>query len=351
MRGTAIGIILATLCVAYGLAATSTSDHRPHGTFKAHNVTFKALSTWPRPGGPADKSEECVFVAELQHGRRAGWAVLLHREGAGRHYYLGSAEDGDHPAEDQAMESLMAAAMRLFEDDLSPAKLAEITPGHRSVGVELDVGLVEALMTFPAPHYPVWARMQDRQGHVWELHFRFDSVRELPVSEEEHLVALREELLRDEETDAPTAGGSEETASRGLGLCRWTQLVSSPTVRRKRQTTEVVVINRRKKHHDGNGAAVAIGLGVGLGVGIPVVVLLALIPCVIALWLVHKRRRGSRTIRVADVPTGVFATGSPRDDTAHNRQEEVGEVEPDYPARSVSPYQGSDVPYALDDNY
>jgi hypothetical protein len=347
---TALGCILAavfiSISVAPGLAATFPDQlHLGSGALKAHsNVTFKELSLRTRPGGQ-DPTEGCVFVAELLHSRRAGWAIVLHHEGAGNHYYLGRGEEGDPPAEDSTMELLMEAAVRLLEDDLPPA--TEIAPGRRSVRAELNEGLVEALMTYPAPHSPVWVRMQDKQGHVRELHFRPDSVWELPVSEEEHLLALREQQAGVHETGAATAGGPEDATYRGVGLCRWAQLVSSSAVRSKRQTTEVIVINRRRKHHDGNGAAVAIGLGVGLGVGIPVVVLLALIPCVIALWLIRKRRRGSRTIRVADVPTGVFATGSPRDTTAHRQEAAVEEdVGPDYSStRPVSPYQGSDLEY------
>jgi hypothetical protein len=159
MSGTALGCILAavfiSISVAPGLAATFPDQlHLGSGAFKAHsNVTFKELSLRTRPGGQ-DPTEGCVFVAELLHSRRAGWAIVLHHEGAGNHYYLGRGEEGDPPAEDSTMELLMEAAVRLLEDDLPPA--TEIAPGRRSVRAELNEGLVEALMTYPAPHSPVW---------------------------------------------------------------------------------------------------------------------------------------------------------------------------------------------------
>jgi hypothetical protein len=52
---------------------------------------------------------------------------------------------------------------------------------------------------------------------------------------------------------------------------------------------------------------------------------------------------------VADVPTGVFATGSPRDTTAHRQEAAVEEdVGPDYSStRPVSPYQARTPPPLL----
>lgn len=286
MSGTALRCLLASFIIVIsslrataGLPASITSHlHRGDG-LKAHNVTFTELSLCDGLGGRHPR-KECMFVAALLHSTRAGWAVALHQEGTHGHYYLGGGE-GDPPSEAHAMESLMSAAMRLLEGRfLVPATFS----GQEPVQVQLNEGLVEAWVTHPAPHDPLWVvRMQDRPtGHVLELRLRPQSVGELPVSEENHLLALREQRT----------GVSFDTAGSGVGLCRWTQLVSSPAqLRSKRQATEVVVINRRKKHHDGNGAAVAIGLGVGLGVGIPVVVLLALVPCVIALWLIMRKRR------------------------------------------------------------
>jgi hypothetical protein len=386
MGGPAFGLLCVLLLVGVIVVPLFTADlakaalaayrqqqqqHRGYGTlgaFEARRVTIKELSLRSSPPGNDDRGDDvaggCVFVADLFQSSGIGWAIALHSadvaapEGGHHHHYYTSRRGTG-----TTMSALMDAAMRALSmaaqgGDQSSA--ASPPPGWRTEtsaahgwtrlscggsGTELAGGHVELLLTHPAPHRPIRARLQDGL-HVRELFFIPDLVGELSARDQERLAA--DMALAD--ADATFQGAPAD-------LCDWAHHMvhldddgeeeedvgEQRAVPRSKRQTEVVVINRRKKHHGGNGAAVAIGLGVGLGVGIPVVVLLALIPCVIALWLIRKRRRGSRTIRVADVPTGVFAAGG------QPTQNPAYQEEPEY-QETVSPI-GSDLQSALGENY
>jgi hypothetical protein len=364
-----VGVIVVPLLTA-DLAKAYRQQQQPHrgygtlGAFEARRVTIKELSLRSSPPGIADRGDDvaggCVFVADLLQSSGIGWAIALPSadvatpEGHHHHYYYTSRRGTG-----TTMSALMDAAMRALSmaaqgGDQSwaasppPGWHAETSAAHgwtrlsSGGGTELAGGHVELLLTHPAPHRPIRARLQDGI-HVRELFFIPDLVGELSARDQVRLAALADADATFQEAPAD--------------LCEWAHRVvhldddgeeeedvcGQRAVPRSKRQTEVIVINRRKKHHGGNGAAVAIGLGVGLGVGIPVVVLLALIPCVIALWLIRKRRRGSRTIRVADVPTGVFAAGG------QPTQNPAYQEEPAY-QESVSPI-GSDLQSALGENY
>lgn len=383
------------------LAAYRQQQHQQHrgygtpGAFEARRVTIKELSLrsstpgFDDPGnGDGDNMAAggCVFVADLLQSSGIGWAIALHSADAaappqeGHHhssnscyYYTSRRDTGTTMGAlmDAAMQALSMATRggdQRWAAPPPPGWRTETSAAHgwtrlsSGGGTELAGGHVELLLTDHAPHRPIRVRLQDGT-HVRELFFIPDLVGELS--------ARHQELLAAAMPGAGRRADADETFQGATDLCEWAHRMvhldddnddnddneeeeeEGPTIdpdaceqravpRSKRQT-EVIVINRRKKHHGGHGAAVAIGLGVGLGVGIPVVVLLALIPCVIALWLIRKRRRGSRTIRVADVPTGVFAAGGqPTENPAYQE-------EPEYQG-SVSPI-GSDLQSALGENY
>jgi hypothetical protein len=252
--------------------------------------------------------------------------------------------------------------VRAAGSTLSAGEFVEINAIEGWARVKLADWRAELVVTYPSPHRPIRAKAVGG-GYVRELFFIPDLVSDLATNDDEWTTTrmagekgtwhhwrpswtgAKSRRNRTEEMHAGEAGLVVREAA---SLCLWARqdvdtdeesgrcgaAAAAGGGGRSRRQTEVVVINRRKKHGGGNAAAVAIGLGVGLGVGIPVVVLLALIPCVLALWIIRRRR--SKTIRVADVPTGVFATGQAQNNNPVYQDDE---------------YQGSDLQSALGENY
>lgn len=299
------------------------------GGFEARQVTVKEHPLDLRTGQAVPTG--CVFVSDVLQGSCNGWVMILLPEGVSpadrEHSGVFVAPSATHHG--SALAAVVEALVRVrARSTVSVGEFAEVNAVEGWARVKLADRRAELIVTYPAPHRPIRA-MAVGGGYVRELFFIPDLVRDLVSND-------------DEETITAMAGFKGGLPAQEPALCPWARQVvadeesscGAAAGSRSRRQTEVVVINRRKKHGGGNAAAVAIGLGVGLGVGIPVIVLLALLPCVLALWIIRRRR--SKTIRVAEVPTGVFATGQ-----AQNNN----------PAYQEDEYQGSDLQSALGENY
>jgi hypothetical protein len=334
----AVPLLTLTAEVEKERSARSSSSLRCGG-FEARRVTVKEhpLDTSTDHTAPTG----CVFVGDVLRGSCNGWAMMrLGSEGvSGEHSGAYVAPSAEHRG--SAMAAVVGALVRVRAagSTLPAGEFVEINTIEGWARVQLADWRAELVVTYPAPHHPIRAKAVGG-GYVRELFFIPDLISDLASNDEwtTTLMAGQNEAMH--------AGEAGLVAQEAASLCLWARQdvvtdeesgtcgAAATAGGRSRRQTEVVVINRRKKHGGGDAAAVAIGLGVGLGVGIPVVVLLALIPCVLALWIIRRRR--SKTIRVADVPTGVFATG---------------QVQNNNPVYQDDEYQGSDLQSALGENY